>query len=86
MTTETEIRAEQASQVLNNPVFKQAFYPLQVSVIDEISTADIADKDRLAYLAIKLKVIGEFEQQLIDAINDLRIEERPVEFEHPNLQ
>lgn len=83
MATDSEIRAEQARQVLDNPVFKQAFFPLQVQVIDEIETTDIGDTTTLVNLAIKLKAIREFENQLVDAIQTAQIEERPQEYEAP---
>ena len=85
MATEVEIRAEQARQLLENPVFKENFYPLQVAIIEEISATDPADTNRLAMLALKLQVMEEFRQQLLDPIETLTIEKHESDFESPTL-
>lgn len=85
MASEVEIRAEHARQVLDNPVFKEAFYGLQVGIMDDIAGTAIEDADKRNQLGLKLQVTREFEQALLDAIQDLQISERPEEFEHPTL-
>lgn len=86
MATEVEIRAEQARQLLENPVFKESFYPLQVMIIEEIETTDPADEKRLAMLALKLQVMEEFRAQLTAAIETQLIEGKQPDFEAPILQ
>ena len=86
MATELEIRAEQARQLLDNPVFKEGFYPLQVSIIDEIASTDPADEKRLAMLALKLQVMEEFRLQLTEAIESQLLEGKPQSYESPILQ
>ena len=86
MTSEVEQRAEQARQVLNNPVFKEAFYPLQVEIIEDISATDPQDEKRLAMLALKLQVMEEFRLELISNIESFQLEGKPIEFEAPSLQ
>lgn len=86
MASDVEILAEQARQVLDNPAFKQAFYPLQVSVIDEIAETDISDGTRRDYLGLKLQVIREFEEQLLARLDDLKVEKeakKAAEFDQP---
>lgn len=85
MATEAEMRAEQARQLLDNPVFKQAFYPLQVAVIDDIKATGPEEDHKRNQLALKLQVMAEFEENLLTAIDDLRIEERPQDYQPPNL-
>ena len=86
MATEVEQKAEEAKQVLNNPVFKEAFFGLQVGVIDEIGATDPGDRDRLANLALKLQVISEYEAELIQRIDDHMLDKMEGEFQQPSLQ
>jgi len=83
MASEVEVRAEHARQLLENPVFKQAFYPLQVAIMDEIKATDVTDADRRNMLGLKLQMLGEFEDQILAAIEDQQIEQRPAEFDSP---
>lgn len=86
MATEVEQKAEEARQVLSNPVFKEAFYGMQVGVIDEIAATDPGDRDRLANLALKLQIISEYEGELIRRIEDEQLDKRDSEFQQPSLQ
>ena len=85
MTTEVEQRAEQVRQILSNPMFKGTFYALQIEVIEDIKATDITDHDRRDYLGLKLKVIEEFRDELLAAIEDLRISGKPKEFKEPYI-
>lgn len=75
MATEVQIRAEQANQILANPVFHDAFEGILNGTVQAIADAPIEDSEMRNQLGLLLAAAQTFKQELFDAIDSARLEE-----------
>lgn len=68
MTTDTEIRAEQARQLLANPIFQEAFNNTREALIEQIEFTAITDKDYRNELGLSLQALAAVKTQINDQI------------------
>jgi hypothetical protein len=65
----TEIkRGEQASVVLENPLFKEAIYKVRQGIIDSMSRSPLGDAETHNRLVIAMQLLNQIEKQLKDVV------------------
>lgn len=57
MTQETILRGNRARQILEDPLFSEAFQGLEKGAVDRIAACDVTDKERMQALTISLQTI-----------------------------
>ncbi len=71
MTLEADIdRANRAAQILNNPVFSEAFDLVSKAIHDAWESAPIRDTEGQHYLKLQLKLLSDVRANLERAIAD----------------
>lgn len=74
MTTDAQMRAEQANQVLANPVFMEAFDEILDSTVQAIADAPIEDSETRNQLGLLLSAAQAFKQQMFEHIDTAKLE------------
>jgi hypothetical protein len=65
----TEIkRGEQASQVLDNPLFKESVEKVREGIIRSMSTSPLGDSETHNRLVIAMQLLNQIEKQLTDVM------------------
>lgn len=57
MSQETILRGNRARQILDDPLFVEAFQGLEKGAIDRLAGCDVTDKERLQALTMSLQTI-----------------------------
>jgi hypothetical protein len=61
-------RGEQASQVLDNPLFKESIEKVREGIIKSMATSPLGDDTTHNRLVIALQLLNQIEKQLIDVM------------------
>jgi hypothetical protein len=61
-------RGEQASQVLDNPLFKESVEKVREGIIKSMATSPLGDDTTHNRLVIALQLLNQIEKQLIDVM------------------
>lgn len=69
MSEESSVKAEQARQVLANPVFNEAFDALVDGIIESIANAAVEDVNMRNQLGLQLSAAKGFKEALMDYVN-----------------
>lgn len=65
----TEVkRGEQASQVLDNPLFQESVEKVREGIIRSMATSPLGDSETHNRLVIAMQLLNQIEKQLIDVI------------------
>ncbi len=65
----TEVkRGEQASQVLDNPLFKESVEKVREGIIRSMATSPLGDSETHNRLVIAMQLLNQIEKQLTDVI------------------
>lgn len=65
----TEVkRGEQASQVLDNPLFKESVEKVREGIIRSMATSPLGDSETHNRLVIAMQLLNQIEKQLTDVV------------------
>jgi len=62
-------RGEQASVVLDNPLFKEAMSKVKENIVNTMATSPLGDEKTHNRLVIALQLLNQIEKQLTDVMN-----------------
>jgi hypothetical protein len=62
-------RGEQASVVLDNPLFKEAMAKVKENIVNTMATSPLGDEKTHNRLVIALQLLNQIEKQLTDVMN-----------------
>jgi hypothetical protein len=62
-------RGEQASQVLDNPLFKESIEKVRDGIIKSMASSALGDSETHNRLVIAMQLLNQIEKQLQDVIN-----------------
>ena len=74
MATDAQIKAEQANQVLANPVFLEAFDDILETTVQSIADAEIADSETRNQLGLLLAAATSFKELMFEHIRTAQLE------------
>jgi hypothetical protein len=74
MTTDTEIRAADARQLLNNQIFKEVFGNVEGLIIDQIKASPLNDSESRNQLGLALSALHGIETDIHSAIDTVMLE------------
>lgn len=74
MSDESKLRGEQAQQVLNNPVFQDAFDAILNTIVEAIASAPVEDAGTRNQLGLQLGMARAFKEQLLEAIDTAKLD------------
>lgn len=84
MTTEVEQRAEAARQLLDNPVFQEAFDGILDGLMEAIADAPVDDANLRNQLGLQVGAAKMFKESIMAAIDDKLVDEQAQEYEPPH--
>ncbi len=62
-------RGEQASVVLDNPIYKEAMAKVKENIVNTMATSPLGDEKTHNRLVIALQLLNQIEKQLTDVMN-----------------
>ncbi len=62
-------RGEQASVVLDNPIFKEAMAKVKENIVNTMASSPLGDEKTHNRLVIALQLLNQIEKQLTDVMN-----------------
>lgn len=74
MSDESKLRGERAQQVLNNPVFQEAFEEILEGITEAIASAAVEDAELRNQLGLQLACARSFKEQLFEIINTAKLD------------
>ena len=74
MASDAQIRAEQANQILANPLFQDAFDDIIDGAVQAIADANVEDAEARNQLGLFLAAATAFKLELFEAIDTARLE------------
>ena len=74
MSTDAQIRADQAQQVLDNPAFQDAYQAVVDGLVETIAATAIADSESRNQLGLQLGAAAAFKEAMVEMINDGKLE------------
>lgn len=72
-------RAEKAARILDDEIFKEAFENTRQAIFSKIEQTPIRDAEGLANLRLSLKLLNDVRANLIQVLNDGKIEQYRIE-------